>query len=107
MENENEVITSINDETADELEGLDADALKEKYRSVSDKYKDIEHKNRQLFERLQKERGFDRDEDGNWIKVVEKKTEKKPDPKKPEKSSDIDYGLLAFYNSKSDSLRIE
>lgn len=107
MDNPNENPDSQNGETADELEGLDADALKEKYHSLDEKFKEIDSKNRQLFERLQKEKGFERDEDGNWIKIIEKKSEKKPDPKKPDKSSEIDYGQLAFHNSKSESIKIE
>ena len=106
MEPTIEGVTSENDNTENELDGLDSDALKEKYLSQRQKYEEIEAKNRQLFERLKKEQGFERDPDDptNWIKTTkEVKTSKKPDPKMPGKSGEIDYGLLSFFNDKSDT----
>ena len=108
MEQENnEVIASQNDQTENELEGLDSDALKEKYQKLNDNFKEISDKNRQLFERAKKAEGFEKDEDGTWIKIIREKDIKKPEAKKPAKSGELDYGLLAFHNSKSDSTRIE
>ena len=109
MENENnENPNSQNGENADELEGLDADALKEKYQKLNEQFKETSDKNRHLFERAKKAEGFEKDEDGNWIKYIEKSSKEKPKAeKKPEKSGELDYGLLAFHNSKSDSTRIE
>ena len=109
MEQENnEVIASQNDQTENELEGLDSDALKEKYQKLNDKFKEISDKNRHLFERAKKAEGFEKDEDGNWIKYIEKSSKEKPKAeKKPEKSGELDYGLLAFHNSKTDSVKIE
>ena len=108
MEQENnEVIASQNDQTENELEGLDSDALKEKYQKLNDNFKEISDKNRQLFERAKKAEGFEKDEDGTWVKIIREKDIKKPEAKKPAKSGELDYGLLAFHNSKSDSTRIE
>ena len=108
MEQENnEVIASQNDQTENELEGLDSDALKEKYQKLNDNFKEISDKNRQLFERAKKAEGFEKEEDGTWVKIIREKDIKKPEAKKPAKSGELDYGLLAFHNSKSDSTRIE
>lgn len=109
MENENnENSDSQTEETAEEFDNLDAAALKEIALKERTQRSELEAKNRQLFERAKKAEGFEKDEDGNWIKYIEKISKEKPKAeKKPEKSGDIDYGLLAFYNSKTDSLKIE
>lgn len=104
----NESLDSQIEESASDLDKLDASALKEKYTELSSQLKEVQDKNRQLFERAKKAEGFEKDGDGNWIKYVEKKmekkTEKKSEAKLPEKSGDdIDYGLLSFYNSKSET----
>lgn len=97
MENENENFNSINEDnnivTDDTIVTNDISALKEKLTKT-------EEANRQLFERAKKAEGFDK-VDGKWVKA------QKPEPKKSEvmfeKSDDLDYGHLAFHNSKAET----
>ena len=94
MENDNNGNPNPENGNAEnELDGLDSDALKEKLLSERNKFAEVEGKNRQLFERLKKEQGFERDPDDptNWIKhekeVKAKKSESKPEPTE-------EFGLL-------------
>jgi len=63
----------------EELEGLEEDARKEKIQSVLKERNDILDTNRKLFARAKEADGFKQDEEGNWIKVVEKKESKAKD----------------------------
>lgn len=70
------------DKFFEEFEGLEEDARKEKIRDVLKERNDIVDTNRKLFTRAKEAEGFKQDEDGNWIKTVEKPTKKdsvKPD----------------------------
>lgn len=85
MTNENETIDSLNDETttevepAEDLENLDAVALKEKLLVEQKAKADIAAKNRQLFERAKRAEGFEFDKDSKrWYKP------EKPVPSSPE-----------------------
>ena len=101
MENENEMPNSENgeEETSDDLEGLDEDALKERARAEATKRAELEEKNRQLFERAKKAEGFEKQDDGSWVKVIERpkagrpKKETEPDPPQ---SNEPDYSKIAF-----------
>ena len=69
--------------------------------ALQEKLAETEAKNRQLFERAKKAEGFEL-KDGKWVKK-----EGKPEAKESVKPDELDYGQLAFYNSKSDSVKIE
>ena len=103
-ENNNGNPNPENGNAENELDGLDSDALKEKLLSERNRFAEVEGKNRQLFERLKKEQGFERDPDDptNWIKHEKEVKVQKKSEAKPEKSGGIDYGLLSFFNDKSD-----
>jgi len=101
IENQN----SQNTGEAQDLENLDANALKEIARKEREEKQKLSETNKHLFERAKRAEGFERDSEGNWVKV-EKKTEKKSETKS-KKTDELDYGQLAFYNSKSDSVKIE
>lgn len=68
---------------------LDAHALKEQLDKAIEESKELESKNRQLFERAKKAEGFEKDSEGNWIKTVEKEK-----PKASEKKQEEEFGLL-------------
>lgn len=63
-----------------EFESLEEDARKEKIRSVLKERNDIVDTNRKLFARAKEAEGFKQDEEGSWIKEIEKKpkTDKEP-----------------------------
>lgn len=108
MANENENLDSqIEEYQPEDVTDLELDALKEKYQSLSEKYKDVVGKNRQLFQRAKKAEGFELRE-GRWHKPEPRSQEPNPEPKpeaKP-KSDDLDFGQLAFYNSKGDVVKV-
>lgn len=109
MANTNENLDSLNEEKAIEgfdYDASDDDARKEHFTKLSDQNKRLFDFNRQLFARAKKGEGFEQDKDGNWIKKPEPKKEPEP-AAKPEPSSDVDFGNLAFYNTKSDVVKIE
>lgn len=64
----------------EEFESLEEDARKEKIRFVVKERNDILDYNRKLFARAKEVEGFKQDEEGNWIKEIEKKpkTDKEP-----------------------------
>jgi hypothetical protein len=95
---ENENANSQNSDVATIEENDDVTVLKEKYQKLTDT-------NRQLFERAKKAEGFEKNTEGKWVKTQKPKTEVKTEVLK--KSDEIDLGHLAFYNSKSDSVKIE
>ena len=97
---ENEVIEDV---VVDESDNVDV--LKEKFEKVSEQ-------NKQLFARTKKSEGFEL-KDGNWVKPpkVEKPNEKPKVETKPSKDSskpdELDFGQLAFHNTKRGSVKIE
>jgi len=59
----------------------------------------LKAKNQSLYERLKKAEGYERDDDGAWIKKPEPEVKPKTEPKtepKAKKSDDFDYGQKAF-----------
>ena len=104
MENQNENLDSLNEETGveDTQDVEDATALKEKIKDISDK-------NRQLFERAKKAEGFEKNTEGKWVKKAEPKPEVKPEAPVSQPNQ-VDYGKLAFLNTKgvdhSDDIKI-
>ena len=60
------------DKFFEEFDTLEEDARKEKIRSVLKERNDIMDSNRKLFMRAKEAEGFKQDEEGNWIKTVEK-----------------------------------
>ena len=104
MINQNETLDSQNEETTADAEiTTDTTEVVEDVTALKEKLSSTEEKNRQLFERAKKAEGFELKE-GHWVKK-EPKVESKPEPSV--KSGELDYGQLAFYNSKSDSVKIE
>ena len=99
MENNNENATSQIGEHQD-IENLDATALKDMVIKVRTEKSDLETKNKQLFERAKKAEGFEPDTEGNWIKIIKEpsKSEKKLE-KKDKQSDELDYGMKAFLQS--------
>ena len=92
----NETQTEEPTETpVEELENLDTEGLKSELQKKSEA-------NRQLFERAKKAE--------TEAKELKAKLPKEPEPKseaKPKKSDEIGFDVLAFHNSKSDSLKVE
>lgn len=83
MENNNENINSSNDEqNGADLDNLEPSALKDLLiKERQEKQKVISERN-QNFERLKKEQGYEKQDDGSWVKtekVVEKKVKKDTD----------------------------
>lgn len=84
----------------------DVDALKEKFDKISEQ-------NKQLFARAKKAEGFIQNDNGEWVKAERSDSKPKSDdePKEPSKkhsqSSELDYGQLAFHNTKQGATRIE
>lgn len=107
----NENANSNNGENSNQdLESLDATALKELVVKERTGKTELENNNRQLFERAKKAEGFEKDAEGNWIKIIERKPkdlDKKSDAKIDKKSEGIDFGKLAFHNTKSNVPKIE
>lgn len=84
-----------------------AEAPEATVESLQETVKDLTGKNTQLFERTKKAEGFEKQEDGSWIKVekapVTKKETKKPEAKVEEKETTEEFGMLeiTFLNSES------
>lgn len=92
MENEIETLDSLNEAEAEPETGEpteDVVALKEKMNELSDK-------NRKLFERAKRAEGFERNDEGRWIKKPEVKTEPPP----VSQSNEPDYAKLAYLETK-------
>lgn len=71
MSDETENTDSLNGENDVEVQTEDVNALKEKLAEVTGK-------NKQLFERAKKAEGFEKNDEGHWVKA------QKPEEKKPE-----------------------
>lgn len=104
MENENENADSLNGENNENFDSSKGESSEEVV-ALKEKLQKIEEANRQLFERTKKAEGFEQ-KDGKWIKP-EPKPESKPEPKMPKTSDELDYGHLAFHNTKSGIEKIE
>ena len=111
MANENENLNSPIEEI-NLAEINDIDVLKEHYQKLGEAHQKTSDSNKQLFERTKKAEGFELKDD-KWVKTVPKET-KETEPKvetksskEPSKPSELDWGQLAFHNSKSDSIKIE
>ena len=98
-ENINENIDSTNDEETTDSEQISEQTLE----SLKSETEELRAKNRQLFARAKKAEGFEL-KDNKWIKPEIKE---EPKPKLSENQEILDYGQLAFYNSKSDSEKLE
>lgn len=65
------------DKFFEEFESLEENARKEKIRSVVKERNDIVDTNRKLFARAKEAEGFKQDDDGNWVKTIEKEIKPK------------------------------
>mgnify|MGYP001564335158 CR=1 FL=1 len=109
MANELENLDSLNEEKVIEadFDELDDDARKGKFNEFTDQNKRLVELNRQLFARAKKAEGFEFKE-GKWAKLEKKEPELKKEPEAtPKPSNDVDFGQLAFHNTKSDVTKIE
>lgn len=77
---------SNGDNSIQDLEGLDATALTELITKEREANVDTLDKNKQLFERAKTAEGFEKQEDGSWVKKEEKDKESKDE--KTEKKSE-------------------
>lgn len=92
----------------------DLTAVTDKFNALTESHEKATSANRQLFERAKKAEGFTLKE-GEWVKSeVKPKAEPKEEPKvettpskESSESNELDYGQLAFHNSKADSIKIE
>lgn len=89
--------------TQGDVDFTNADAAKEAYQRVLDERKELADNNKQLYARAKKAEGFEL-VDGEWVKPP--KVESKPS-KKPSQPNELDWGQLAFHNSKTDAVKIE
>lgn len=93
IENLNSQIEEIKAITDDELDGLEAHELKEKFKSLRETGVNIYDYNKQLYSRMKTAEGFEQDKEGKWVKKEkpienkeEKKEEKKTEPGEPQLS---------------------
>ncbi len=78
-----------------DLESIsDAAALKELVIKERSSRAEIEENNRKLFARAKAAEGFEKQEDGSWVKTEKAKPE--PKSKKAPQSDELDYGMKAF-----------
>lgn len=97
---------SNNDNPLADVESItDAVALKEIIARERAAKADIDAKNRQLFERAKTAEGFEKQEDGSWVRIERQRPEKKS--KAEAKTGELDYGQLAFHNSKTGAVKVE
>lgn len=111
MPKENETdLDSQNQVPEDEIDFSDTDAAKEAYQKAVESNQKLADNNKQLFSRAKKAEGFEL-VDGQWVKPEPKEEPKPKVDKQPAKESPqsdgLDYGQLAFYNTKPDVQRIE
>jgi hypothetical protein len=104
MANEIENTNSTNGEEIVDVvldDNDDTEVLKEKFEKVTET-------NKKLYARAKKAEGFVLEGD-KWVKPPkeEKTIEKLTENKTNAKPSELDYGQLAFHNTKADSVRIE
>ena len=73
----------LNEETFFEgFENLEENTRKEKVQSILKERNDILDNNRKLFARAKEAEGFKQDDDGTWMKIVEKKPKSEKEPVK-------------------------
>ena len=72
------------DKFFEEFEGLEENVRKERIQNIIKERNEVLDSNRKLFSRTKEAEGFKQDEEGNWIKTIEKK----PEAKKTDKSDD-------------------
>jgi len=99
MENKFENLASENEEfenLASENEENDTEGQSEDVNALKEKIKDISGKNRQLFERVKKAEGFEKDAEGKWVKTQKPKVKPEPKPEPKPQSNEPDYAKLAF-----------
>ena len=72
------------DKFIEDLDALDEDTRKERIRNFVKERNEVLDSNRKLFSRAKEAEGFKQDDDGNWIKTVEKKPEAKSSVKSDE-----------------------
>jgi hypothetical protein len=92
MENEIENGDSLNAET-DEQE-LESDSSLEDVSALKEKVDELSGKNRQLFERAKKAEGFEKNNEGHWVKT------QRPDLLPKPQSNEPDYAKIAFLETK-------
>lgn len=97
--NENENGNSSNANNID-LDVLDHTALKDLYVKERDMRTKTEENNRQLFERAKKAEGFEKQEDGNWVKIERQSPVKEKPKGKSEDQAELDYSQKAFLLAK-------
>lgn len=92
MEKENIVnINTLNDEQpAEDLDELEAPALKEMVLKEREELFKTKETNRQLFERAKKAEGFEKNGKGEWIKIEKKEKKSKAEKSEPNE----EFGLL-------------
>lgn len=96
MENPIENADSLNGENDTEVE---TDVETEDVNALREKVNELSGKNRQLFERAKKAEGFEKNDEGRWVKT--QKPEAKPEPTAPQpQSNEPDYAKLAFLETK-------
>ena len=79
---------SNNGNQQQDINNLDATALKELITKERGEKTELSEKNRQLFARAKRAEGFEQDEKGEWVKTTTKTKEKPEAPKKSEKSDE-------------------
>ncbi len=79
-----------------DLENLDATALRELIAKERADYSKTKDDNRKLFARAKAAEGFEQDADGNWVKVITKTEKKKPDAKAKTSDDEFDETELMY-----------
>ena len=91
------------DKFIEELDALDEDTRRERIRSFVKERNDTLDSNRKLFARAKEAEGFKQDEEGNWVKIVEKKSEAKSSVKSDDKLLErLDNMALKIANISAD-----
>lgn len=83
----------------DQIENLDSsneEPVEESTDALKERLQKVEETNRQLFARAKKAEGFEQDAEGNWVKYEKKAPLELP----KQKSGKIDYGELAYLETK-------
>jgi hypothetical protein len=113
MANENgDGVTPENNTNGNENVQVDfsnPEAAQKAYQELLDKNQETEGTNKQLFARAKKAEGYVL-KDGEWVKPEPKelKPGKKAEPKgESSQPGDLDYGQLAFHNTKQGAIKIE
>jgi len=100
MENENNENTDSQNGDTPNQETPDAAALQEKLT-------ELETNNKQLFERAKKAEGFEKQDDGSWVKTEKKETKKTEKKESKADNSSEDFGLLELTYLKGEDIKSE